>query len=218
MDRYLIFDESGNLGSNGRYFVISCIDTTNAKALQNMMKRKIGEARAVFPALANLHTHEVKAKDAYPCVRYHIAECIARTGVSISYIVADLQHVAPALLAEKNMFYNFLMKRLIEEIITPANTGDSFHIMYDNHSTKTGSTNSFDEYVTLSIVYEKRIDVSLSFKRYDSNDKHAYHIQAADYVANALYSHYEYNNDLYYEILKSCVSCKLLYPFGKFGL
>lgn len=31
-ERYLIFDESGNLGSSGRYFVIACIDTSNYKA------------------------------------------------------------------------------------------------------------------------------------------------------------------------------------------
>lgn len=40
-ERYLIFDESGNLGTSGRYFVIACIDTYNYKALHNVMKRKL---------------------------------------------------------------------------------------------------------------------------------------------------------------------------------
>ena len=75
--RCLIFDESGNLGSLGRYFVIACIDTRNAKELHNIMKRKLGKAKELFPELARLHTHEIKAKDAYPCVKYHILECIA---------------------------------------------------------------------------------------------------------------------------------------------
>ena len=35
-ERYLIFDESGNLGTSGRYFVIACIDTYNYKALHNV--------------------------------------------------------------------------------------------------------------------------------------------------------------------------------------
>lgn len=34
-ERCLIFDESGNLGSSGRYFVIACIDTMNYKSLHN---------------------------------------------------------------------------------------------------------------------------------------------------------------------------------------
>lgn len=43
-ERCLIFDESGNLGADGRYFVISCIDTMNAKSLHNIMKRKLKQA------------------------------------------------------------------------------------------------------------------------------------------------------------------------------
>lgn len=218
MERFLIFDESGNLGSNGRYFVISCIDTGNAKAIHNLMKRKIGQARNLFPELAILHTHEVKAKDAYPCIKYHIAECLAKRSLSISYIVADLQHVEPVLLNDKNMFYNFMMKLLISEITSPNDNGGKINIMYDNHTTRVGSVNSLDEYIKLSLVFEDRLNVDLSFSRLDSNDKNAYHVQAADYVANALYSHYEYGNDLYYDLLKPKINCKLLYPLGKFGL
>ena len=39
-ERGIIFDESGNLGKSGRYFVIACIDTVECKALHNIMKRK----------------------------------------------------------------------------------------------------------------------------------------------------------------------------------
>ena len=48
-ERCLIFDESGNLGVLGRYFVISCIDTMNAKSLHNIMKRKLKQAGDKFP-------------------------------------------------------------------------------------------------------------------------------------------------------------------------
>lgn len=61
-ERCLIFDESGNLGASGRYFVISCIDTMNAKSLHNIMKRKLKQAGNMFPALAAMHSHEIKAK------------------------------------------------------------------------------------------------------------------------------------------------------------
>ena len=216
MVRYLIFDESGNMGTNGRYFVISCIDTTNLKALYNTMQRKIRKAQVLFPELAALHTHEIKAKDAYPCVKYHIAECIARKDVSISYIVADLFHVKPYLLDDKNIFYNYMMKLLIECIVTKDD--DIVHIIYDNHSTKVGSVNSMEEYLKLALIYEKQYDVKLIFTSMDSNAKNAYHVQAADYVANALYSHYEYKRDDYYAIYKPLFKDKLLFPISKFGL
>ena len=111
-DRYLIIDESGNLGSSGRYFVIACIEAPAYKPLNNMMKRKLGKAKILFPELGMLHAHEIKAKDAYPSVKYHILESIAKKEVSISYIVADLNHVKQSLLQDKNIFYNYLMNNI----------------------------------------------------------------------------------------------------------
>lgn len=216
MSRYLIFDESGNLGPSGRFFVISCIDTDNYKPLYNMMQRKILQAQRLFPVLGSLHTHEIKAKEAYPCVKYHMAECIANKDISISYIVADLKHIKPSLLKDKNILYNFLMKLLMETIVTHEDS--EINVIYDNHTTKVGSVNSMEEYLKLSFVYERNFDVTLNFKSMDSNAKNAYHVQAADYVANALYAHYEYKVDDYYKIYKPLVKNKLLFPQGKFRL
>ncbi len=50
-ERCIIFDESGNLGRVGRYFVIACIDTKECKALHNIMKRKLKDAQKLFPNL-----------------------------------------------------------------------------------------------------------------------------------------------------------------------
>ena len=106
-ERCIIFDESGNLGSSGRYFVIACIDTKEAKSLHNIMKRKLGLAKNKFPQL-NIHANEIKAKDAYPCVKYHILESIIKKNLSISYIVIDLNHVEENLLKDKNILYNYV--------------------------------------------------------------------------------------------------------------
>ena len=217
IDRYLIFDESGNLGSGGRYFVIACIDTTDYKALNNVMKRKLGKAKLLFPALAKLHSHEIKAKDAYPCVKYHILEVIAAKNLTISYIVADLKHVKPSLLKEKNIFYNYMMKLLVESLITSKDKKKSIQIIYDNHSTKVGSLNSMDDYLRLDLNYEKGYDIDLSFKRMDSDASDAYPVQAADYVANALYAKYEYDESVYYNLFKHIIHSQLRFPTKKFG-
>ncbi len=215
--RYLLFDESGNLGASGRYFVISCIDLYDCKSLYNIMKRKIAQARTVFPELALLHTHEVKAKDAYPAIKYHIAECIASKQLSVSYIVADLHYVESRLLADKNIFYNYLMKLLICRLVTGKDCGQTVNIMYDMHSTKVGSANSLEEYIKATLIYEKNYDVSLRFKSYDSNAFNAYHIQAADYVANAIYSHYEFDASDYYKVLAPSMHVIEKFPYRAFG-
>ena len=215
--RYLLFDESGNLGANGRYFVISCVDVFDCKSLFNIMKRKIRQARVLFPQLGSLHVNEIKAKDAYPAVKYHIAECIVAKPVTISYIVADLYHVESRLLIDKNIFYNYLMKLLVCDIISFADTGRTINIMYDMHSTKVGSVNSLEEYIKASLIYEKGYNLKLNFKSYDSDASNAYHIQAADYVANAIYTKYEYGVEDYYRVLAPNLNKVQRFPYRLFG-
>ena len=89
------------------------------------MKRKLKTADDKFPDMKKDHAHEIKAVDAYPCVKHHILECIASKNLSVSYIVADLQHVKPKLLEDKNILYNYLMKLLLDRIISSKDNGTS---------------------------------------------------------------------------------------------
>lgn len=216
-ERCLIFDESGNLGVSGRYFVISCIDTTNAKSLHNIMKRKLKQAGDKFPELKTLHAHEIKAKDAYPCVKYHILESIISKDVTVSYIVVDLQHIEERLLKDKNILYNFASKILISKLITKADEGKTINIIFDNKTTKIASKNSLREYIIAHVVYEKGLDVNINFEYKDSDAGDAFIIQAADYIANGLYANYEYNNDIYKNIISKKQNIVQHFPYKNFG-
>lgn len=216
-ERCLIFDESGNMGTLGRYFVISCIDTRNAKALHNVMKRKLKQAGNKFPDLKTLHVHEIKAKDAYPCVKYHLLECIAAKDISVSYIVVDLEYIEKKLLKDKNILYNFAAKILIAKLITKIDNGTTINIIFDNKTTKISSKNSLREYIIAYLLYEEGLDINIHFEYKDSDACDAYIIQAADYVANAVYSEYEYGNCIYTDILKSKISIKQHFPYKNFG-
>ena len=216
-ERCLIFDESGNLGVSGRYFVISCIDTTNAKSLHNTMKRKLKQAGDKFPELKTLHAHEIKAKDAYPCVKYHILESILSKELTISYIVVDLQYTEERLLKDKNILYNFASKILISKLITKADEGKTINILFDNKTTKIASKNSLREYIIAHIVYEEGLDVNINFEYKDSDAADAFIIQAADYVANGLYANYEYSNELYENLIRKKVNVVQHFPYKNFG-
>lgn len=216
-ERCLIFDESGNLGVSGRYFVISCIDTKNAKSLHNVMKRKLKQAGDKFPELKTLHAHEIKAKDAYPCVKYHLLECIVSKDVTVSYIVVDLKHVEQRLLNDKNIMYNFASKILISKLITKNDEGTRINILFDNKTTKIASKNSLREYIIAHIVYEEGLDVDINFEYKDSDAGDAFIIQAADYVANALYNKFEYGNDIYADIVTPVLNETQYFPYKNFG-
>lgn len=215
--RCLIFDESGNLGESGRYFVIACVDTRNAKALHNIMKRKLKNAKDKFPELGTLHTNEIKAKDAYPAVKYHILECIVSKEVTISYIVVDLKHIEKRLLKDKNILYNFASKILISRLLTANDEGTTVNIIFDNKTSKISSRDSLKDYIIADILYEKELDIDIHFEYKDSDAGDAYIVQAADYVANALYSKYEYDNSIYSDIIRNSVNQKQHFPYKNFG-
>lgn len=216
-ERCLIFDESGNLGSSGRYFVIACIDTKNYKSLHNIMKKKLGIAKQKFQELAHLHANEIKAKEAYPCIKYHLLETIASKELRISYIVADLKYIKPHLLKEKNILYNFLMKLLIDRLVSEKDNNTTLNIICDNHTTKIASGNSFEEYIKLHLLYEKEYDIKLNIIYMDSDDRSAYPVQAADYVANALYGCFEYKDKIYYNRFRSKIHASITFPYKYFG-
>lgn len=213
----VLFLMNRNLGNSGRYFVIACIDTNSYKPLHNIMKRKLKLAKQMFQELACLHSNEIKAKDAYPCIKYHILETIAEKDLSISYIVADLHHVKPTLLKDKNILYNYLMRLLIERLVSEKDNNSTINIICDNHTTKVASANSFEEYIKLYLLYEKNYDINLNIVYMDSDDKHAYPVQAGDYVANAIYGWYEYDDKIYYNRFHTKIRYALKFPFRYFG-
>jgi len=180
------------------------------------MKNKLRQAKKNFPIFM-AHDHEIKAAVAYPCIKHHVLESIAKKNVNVSFIVADLKHIEARLLKDKNILYNFLAKLLIDKIVTERDKGSKINIICDNKTTKVTSSNSFKEYITIQLNYERGYDLDLNIMFKDSNAGDAYIVQAADYVANAIYTYYEYGNDLYINQIDGNIHVSDLFPTGKFG-
>ena len=60
-----------------------------------------------------------------------------------------------------------------------------------------------------------RLDLNVAYLDSDAGD--AYVVQAADYVANAVYTYYEFNNALYHDILRSKLYKVEKFPWEFFG-
>ena len=217
-ERCLVFDESGNLGSDGKYFVIACIDTYDYKSVYNSMKRKIKQAKDLFPKLGEMHQYEIKAKDAYPCVKYHILETLNKKNIKIHYIVADLDWVKPILLKDKNIFYNFITKLLLDSIISDSDKNTVINIIMDNKTTKVTSKDSLFDYIKLYFNGDKDYEIEFNCMYKDSDASDAYVVQAADYVANAVYNQYEFGNSDYISQAPDVIGRVCRFPYSHFGM
>ena len=72
--------------------------------------------------------------------------------------------------------------------------------------------------VKIQFNYEQDLDINLDVLYLDSDSEDAYVIQAADYVANAVWTKYEYGYDLYADRLKNKFLIQEKFPYRKFGM
>lgn len=209
------FDESGNLGNGNRYFVIASILTKNPKSLHNKMKKTLKYIKSNYDDL-QWNGVELKANRSNKEIKEIICNSIVSKDIVISYIVIDKWHLDECFKKDKNMAYNYFLKILLDRFHNVF-MNNSVYIKLDNRSIKVQSINSFKDYIGIHINMELKLNCKLDVKYLESNSKEAYNIQAADFIANAIYSKYEYNNCYYYDLIKYKIKEEQLFPFKYFG-
>ena len=212
---YLYFDESGNLGVKDRYFVISCVITKNPKELENKMKKVLFHIKKNHPE-AKWNGHELKANSNKPWIKEKIYRGIIEKDVKFAYIVADKFWIEERLMKDKNCLYNYLLSILLDNF-KYIFRNNKVNLLLDNKTIKVQSINSFEDYIKIPMNYKLRLNSEISVKYIDSCSKKAYIVQIADYIANAVFSKYEYNYETYYELINDKIVYKELFPRSKFG-
>lgn len=208
----LNLDESGNMGRQGRFFTIACIETFNTKPLRNVMKKAVLKTKKEFPEFLNCN--EIKASDSSPIIKEYFLRKIATKDVNVRYIVADLPHVKKSLIDDENLLYNFMLKFLVLPIAKQDNL-DCIEINLDKRTIKVKSTNSFEDYIKIKINYELGLDIDINVKYVESHNSYA--IQAADFIANTINNYYESGNNNLYNVIKPIICHREQFPVSMFG-
>lgn len=209
----LNLDESGNLGSGGRYFTIACVATTNTKPLRTVMKKSILKVKNKFPEFKD--HKELKSSDCYAVIKdYMLRKIASKDNIEVRYIVSDKTHVKKQLLDDENLLYNYMLKFLIVPIARQRNCSE-LEINLDKRSIKVNSINSFEDYIKIHLNFELNLDVKVTVKYVESHNSYA--IQAADFVANAVNTKYEYEHCHCYELIAHKIAQSEKFPRSRFG-
>jgi hypothetical protein len=199
----LFVDESGNLGTKDRYFVLVILAPQRSKRISNFMKK--------FCAKHNLP--EIKASQlSVPHKQEIFNKLCSANDYTVSYIVADKWNIDnKKLFEDKNLCYNYLFSFLVKK--TVKSTQEDLTILLDNHSTKVKSINSLADYIRLKGMTQWGYQHNLHIQYTDSKDSKV--VQAADVIANAIWAHYNYGSSHFYKMLTISESIK--FPYNKFG-
>jgi hypothetical protein len=200
----LFVDESGDLGTKGRYFVITMIAPQRSKRISNFMRKFC--ARNIIP--------EIKASQlSFSQKTIIFNRLCSANDYTVSYIVADKLNIDNRkILEDKNLCYNYLFSFLVKKTIK--STSEDITILFDNHSTKVKSINSLADYIKLKAYTQWGYKNNLNICYVDS--KNSKIVQAADVVSNAIYANYTYGKKHFYNMLTISESIK--FPYSKFGL
>ncbi len=199
----VFIDESGDLGTKDRYFIIAMLAPQRSKRISNFMKK--------FCAKHNLP--EIKgSKLSVPHKQEIFNKLCSANDYTISYIVADKWNIDnKKLFEDKNLCYNYLMSFLVKKTIR--STQEDIMILLDNHSTKVKSINSLADYIRIKAFTQWGFKHNIHVRYTDS--KHSKVVQAADIIANAIYANYIYKSGHFYNMLTISESIK--FPYSKFG-
>lgn len=131
---------------------------------------------------------------------------------SVSYIIADKHNIEKTkLFHDNNLLYNYLFSFLIKKTIKSAR--EDVCILLDNRSIKTKSINSLCDYIRIKAITEWGFRHNLQISFVDS--KNSKTIQAADLIANAIFTKYSFNKSHFYETL--IISESIHFPQEAFG-
>jgi len=199
----IFIDESGDLGTGGRFFVIALLNPQKAKRISNFMKKfcahnRLDEVKGAllsFPEKQTIFNHLNYAND-----------------YSVSYIVADKHNIDnKKLLEDKNLCYNYLFSFLVKRTVKSAT--EDLQILLDNHSTKVKSINSLADYIKIKAYTDWKFKHNLIINYTDSKSSKV--VQAADVIANTIYAHYSRSKNHFYNAIT--ISESIRFPMAKFN-
>jgi len=199
----LFIDESGNLGTKDRYFVLAMLTPQRPKRIINFMRKFCGKH----------NLPEIKASQlSVPHKQEIFNKLYSANDYVISYIVVDKWHIDnKKLFEDKNVLYNYLFSFLVKKTIK--STQEDLNFLLDNHSTKVKSINSLADYIRLKAYtqFGCQHDVRLAY----TDSKNSKIVQAADVIANAIWARYNYNTSHFYNMLT--ISESIRFPQARFG-
>lgn len=196
-------DESGDLGTGGRYFVIGAFCTEDGKRVRNVIKKYCASQN-----VSELKNFGMSFED-----RQDIAHKIKKkSDHKIGYVCVDKTKIQSShLRADQNLLFNYTFSYLAQQLISAEKQDVRFVI--DNRNQKVGSINSLGEYIRIKAYTEWGFAYNIQTEYFDSKADRL--IQAADFVSGNCYQRYRSGKKHIYSILKPDVSVR--FPNSQFG-
>lgn len=218
----LYIDESGNLGKEGRYFLICALEVE--PKFKKTLSKRAGRVINRFKQERKISKkQEIKGWQLNTEERKLLLEKILFKGIKIRYLVLDLEKTTMLLTKsdDKNACYNYLIQLLVKSVLKAYPLIKKINLHLDNRTVKIGHRLALKPYLYNKLVLEQ-LETSIKFKKIDFEityyeSQNCYLIEWADIIANSLFKKYNRNESFFYNIIKPYIIYESKFPSKKFG-
>jgi hypothetical protein len=193
MLQYMFIDESGDLGMQTRYLVLSALIVSNPADLDRIIKnmRRHKFRKQLRKAV------EIKANKSSPEIKRHMLEALDSVlGISVSYVVLEKKKLySDFLKQDKHKLYNYVAGKLAKHVSLPRT---DLEIRIDRSKGKQLLQEDFNSYF-LKLLREKsdlgKVEIYHSYSQSWSG------LQFADLLAWSAFQKFEHGDDSYMSLL-----------------
>jgi hypothetical protein len=207
-DRLSVFvDESGDLGFSGRsssYFVICALATRNAASVRRAVKKV--RQRALGKSLRSVPELKFSASSTH--LRESVLRALSRLDIELWYVCLRKGEHAPEL-PPLDTIYGHLAGFLVETIARTKNR--SIFLIMDRFLSKK-AIERFNEGLaekgSTAVWQFRKLPIDFKIEHVDSQSEPC--LQAADFVAGAIFTKYERGDSKFYDIIKSRITEEII--------
>jgi len=202
---YLFMDESGCLGfdfnkkKTSKYFVVTCLFTSNKRPLEKIVKKVHGGLRKQLKKHPGvLHCTNEKSE-----TRKHLLKLLNKKDCTIMTIYLNKRKVNAKLQNKKHELYNYVTNILLDRIIKKRflPVSDKIMLIASKRETNKFLNDNFSIYLNRKVNQMHNIELAVEIKTPAAEKS----LQAVDFACWAIYRKYEYSDVSYYGLIKDKV-------------
>jgi hypothetical protein len=202
---YLYLDESGDLGFDfvnkkpSKFFTITilAVSTRNAnmqlsKAVKVTLRRKLNPSKNQKRII-----HELKGTRTTPEIKKYFYKRVSGVKFGIYSITLNKKRLYPRLARNKSRVYNYISRKVLDEIPFEKNKNDRVELIIDKSMGKPEIT-EFNSYIGKALESRLPLIVPLDIYHWYSHEN--YGLQAADLFCWGIFQKYERGKTDWYDV------------------
>lgn len=195
---YIFLDESGDLGfskKSSKWFILTIVLTNNHRKIEKCIKKIHKGLRKKYKKVGELHAYH-----SHDTTRKKLLKLLSELeDLNIFCVVIKKEDIYIDFQNQKNYLYNYTANILLQRIYNKKLFNDDKVLIYiDQRETNRFLKKNFEDYLNKSLSkWNKKIEIKIKPSHTEKC------LQAVDFISWSIFRKYEFDDNQYYQIIKS---------------